>query len=238
MVSELHVGRVQRFCLHDGPGIRTTVFLQGCPLRCWWCQNPELRAAPPEAGRRTSPEALADELLRDARYWRTSGGGVTLSGGEPLAQAPAAGELLRRLGEHGAHRCVETSLGAPAEAVETLLGETDLWLVDLKHADAGRLTEQTGLDMRTYRANLERVLASDAAVALRVPIIRGFSDADEDVRAMGRLAAGLPRALPLRILPGHDIGLRDGPPATVSREVCERARELLRAFVDDVEVLW
>jgi pyruvate formate lyase activating enzyme len=238
MARNLQVGRVQRFCLHDGPGIRTTVFLQGCGLRCWWCHNPDLRDATSAAGRSVAVDALAGELQRDARYWRASGGGVTLSGGEPLDQVEGVAELLRLLGRRGHHRCIETSLGVPPERLELVADLADLWLVDLKHAEPRRLEETTGLDMQVYMSNLRRLLETGARVELRVPLIRGFNDTPDHARLAGRLIADLPRALAVRILPGHDLGRRGDRSAAVTRETSERLRDVLREFAPDVEVLW
>lgn len=235
--STLYIGGVQRFCLHDGPGIRTTVFLQGCPLRCWWCQNQSLREEP-NAGQAVPVADLVDKLARDSRYWRGSGGGVTLSGGEPLSQARAASELLRLLGKYGHHRCVDTSLVRPESVIDPLLGDVDLWLIDLKHADAARLARHTGLDMGEYLLNLKRVLASGAEVEFRVPLIHGFNDSPEDARLIGKFLSDLDCRARVRLLPGHDIARYDGASATVSTNVCREICRIIRRAVPDVEVLW
>ncbi|MDR0403073.1 MAG: radical SAM protein, partial [Treponema sp.] len=155
---------IQKFSIHDGPGIRTTVFFQGCPLRCAWCSNPESqttesrrfragterRPTPPEAGQ-PEPGRREAGLIKEARpytvrelvaicledevFYAESGGGVTLSGGEVLAQAEFAETLLETLGENGVHRAVETSGFAPAELFGRIAARTDLVLFDIKHHD-------------------------------------------------------------------------------------------------------
>jgi len=235
----LKVGRVQRFCLKDGPGIRTTVFLQGCPLHCWWCHNADLQTASSSSARTVHADGLAEELMRDARYWARSGGGVTLSGGEPLQQADACAALLRQLGERGVHRCVDTSGAAEPRAVAALAPHTDLWLYDLKTMDAAACREATDGELEPMLQNLRTLVARDARkIRIRMPLIRGFNTARPALEAIGRFLGELDRSLPLDILPGHDVNRPDGPPATVSRAQCEEAERILRQHVPCTEVCW
>ena len=225
MTSSVWLTNIQRFCLHDGPGIRTTVFLQGCPLRCRWCQNPECRTTGPllkytaslcvacancarvcphachrlaagthtlvrrrcmrcglcadscptsaleMIGERRTPAEILETVLRDAPFYQTSGGGLTLSGGEPLAQPQATGELLRLARSQGIQAAVETSGYAPWPVLESLLDAVDLWLYDLKHIDPKAHRAATGVSNRRILSNLGRLLAADAPVTLRLPII-------------------------------------------------------------------
>ncbi len=161
---------VQRFSVHDGPGIRTTVFLKGCPLRCLWCQNPEgLEFGPDDPGhsgkvRELGAAELAQELLADRVFFETSGGGVTFSGGEPLAQADGLIETARLLRAQGVSVAVETSLEVPQEVLEKVLPEVDLILADLKLADSEEHLRWTG------RGN-QRVLANFRFLADRVQAV-------------------------------------------------------------------
>lgn len=203
----LKVQRIQRFCLHDGPGIRTTVFAQGCTLRCWWCHNPETRTMDaPEAAER-SIDDLAAELERDRRFFIASGGGVTVSGGEPLAQPRAVAGLLDELGRRGIHRTVDTAGHVPREAVMIVAPRTDLWLWDIKHTDAGVFREAAGGDVDRPLDNLRWLLAHcETPVRVRVPVIAGFNDNDASLAGIARRIASLPRPVEVDVLRGHDVG--------------------------------
>jgi pyruvate formate lyase activating enzyme len=225
VAAPLWVTNIQRFSIHDGPGIRTTVFLQGCPLRCRWCQNPECltpgpqlkftralcvgcaacvhvcpqschsaadgehrveRAACTKCGRcaaacptraleiigeQRTPEEIMAVVARDRAFYETSGGGVTLSGGEPLEQAEGVVELLRLARERGIHTAVETCGSVEWYTVEAVLAHVDLWLYDLKHFDPAAHRAATGVGNRHILGNLARLLDAGAEVILRVPII-------------------------------------------------------------------
>lgn len=250
---------LQRFSLHDGPGIRSLLFLKGCPLRCPWCCNPESQAFAPEllvdrsaclgcrrcladcpsgaaaltpegpgvdrrrcracggcaercpsgarclAGRPiTVAEALA-ELLRDLPFFRNSGGGVTLGGGEPLAQPGFAEALLRACRARGLHTAVETCGHVPWEALDRIRPWTDLILYDVKHADPAPFRAGPGGDLGLVLANLERLAGSGAAVTVRTPLIPGWND---DAEVVGAIAARA-YAFGLRemhLLPFHRLG--------------------------------
>jgi len=243
--SVLCVHAVQRFCLRDGPGIRTTVFLQGCPLRCWWCQNPETRPARSVDSRIWHAHHLVDFLERDARYWRHSGGGVTVSGGEPLMQAKAVAGLLELLGQRGHHRAVDTSgavhragalaprpsRGRPESsgscaAIERLAPFTDLWLWDVKCIDTERYQRACGGNLEVSLGNLAWVLAqTDAPVIVRVPLIRGFNDDPRECARIGEWLASLARPVSVEVLPGHD--LREGKRSGTKRRASVAPRKVI-----------
>lgn len=204
---KLRVSHIQRFSLHDGPGIRTTVFCQGCGLRCWWCHNPQAQPVDAADAIDWPIEVLIDELERDARYWAASGGGVTVSGGEPLMQAEAVGQLLAELGRRGHHRSVDTCGAASLEAVKRVAPGVDLWLWDVKSMDAAALREATGGDRDRVLANLAWVLGETATpVRARVPVIRGFNDTAEALRPITEWLDGQPRGVTIEPLAGHDTG--------------------------------
>jgi len=232
----LRVHNIQRFCLDDGPGIRTTVFLQGCPLRCWWCQNPAAQPGMhPRATDWPIPD-LADVLERDRRFWTPSGGGVTASGGEPLAQAEALAGLLSELGRRCVHRAVDTSGTVPRDDVARVAPHADLWLWDVKAVDPARHHDATGGDASLPLDNLAWLLdATDAAVRVRVPLVGGFNADAASLADIGRWIASLPRRVPVELLPGHDIRSDGASPAPEARraavgaEQVARARDVLRA---------
>ena len=234
----LRVARIQRFCLHDGPGIRTLVFLQGCELRCWWCQNAGMQPAG-RGGTVLDADKLAAEVLRDCRYWRSSGGGVTLSGGDPLSQPDGAAALLDALGRHGVHRCVETSCAVPWDAIQAVDPFVDLWLLDLKSVDARAWREGTGGDPQRALENFRRLLERRAASTwIRMALIRGFNDDTESVRAMAEFLGAAPSAARVQILPGHALGGMPPRDPTVAPSTCEAALRILGGIHDTVEICW
>jgi pyruvate formate lyase activating enzyme len=259
----LNVFEIERFALHDGPGIRTTVFLKGCPLSCPWCANPEsqsgrkqlmhfpnlcvacgacARACPTGtavlkregiafdrqqcvgcetcarvcpagairfSGARMTPEAILDEVLRDLAYYEKTGGGMTVSGGEPLAQREGLTALLDLARKAGLHTAVETSGQASAEALDAVLERADLILFDLKHCDPDVFTRVTGGDLGLILKNLARA-AQSGRVIVRIPVIPGFNTDEATLTGILRLAAarGVREA---HLLPYHVLGRNKYP---------------------------
>lgn len=237
------VFNVQRFTIHDGPGMRTEFFLKGCPLRCRWCSNPESQQLQPEVGvyrqkcigrrvcnacaeacpegkelfrftvgklagidrtrctgcLRCLPECPSDSLKRwgekmsiedcmtlirrDRGYYERSGGGVTVSGGDPLLQADFVAALFRACRAEGIHTCCESTLHGPWREVEKLLPVTDLFISDLKHMDSAVHREYCGAGNEVILQNLERLTAAGRALILRIPVIPGVNDDAENIRA-------------------------------------------------------
>ena len=207
---------IQRFSIHDGPGIRTIVFLKGCHMRCAWCSNPESQAYEIQnmleggkektIGRDVSVDDIMPEILADLPYYKRSGGGLTLSGGEILAQADFARELLKRAKEEGLHTAVETALNAPYELVESIIPYVDLWLVDIKHLDSLKHREYTGANNERILENIRKLTDTGVDVTVRTPIIPGFNDTSEDVRAISKFAASLRGVREHHLLPFHRLG--------------------------------
>ncbi len=174
---------VQRFCVHDGPGIRTTVFLSGCSLRCAWCHNPESFSG--DAGFWREPGEVLAQVLRDREYFETSGGGLTVSGGEPLLQPAFVRELLGRAMAEGLHTCLQTAGEVSREALAGVLEVVDLFQFDVKHLDPARHEALTGRRNERLLANLEWLLGQGRAVEVRLPLVPGYNDAPEHLERVG-----------------------------------------------------
>ncbi len=189
------VFEIEKFATHDGPGIRTVVFLKGCPLRCMWCHSPE--SWKPEMERypdgivigreMTSDEVLA-EVLRDKDFYDVSGGGLTLSGGEPLFRTAFSAELFAKAKGKGLSTALETSGYAPAAVIDQLSAVTDIWLYDIKGLDSARHRDQVKVDNAPILRNLRWLDAHGARIILRCPMIPGVNDFKENLAALGRLA--------------------------------------------------
>jgi pyruvate formate lyase activating enzyme len=192
---------IKRFALHDGPGIRTTVFFKGCPLRCRWCHNPESHNSDPEQyteqrlvdgkeismtriyGKKVTHAVLLEEILKDKVFFQESGGGVTFSGGEPLMQSGELIKLLEATGREGVHRAVDTSGYAETEELMNVAEHTDLFLYDLKLMDPLRHKEYTGVDNRLILENADRLLQRGAEVIFRIPVVPGINDTEQELAA-------------------------------------------------------
>ena len=180
--AKLRIVKIQRTCVHDGPGIRSTLFFRGCNLRCAWCQNPEaINAKPdPETDLDLSLTEVVETVLRDREFYQQTGGGVTLSGGDPLLQRPQALlPLLEALRQHGIPVAVETALCVPADHVTQVLPFVSLFLVDLKvvgnEQQHFHCTRQSD---KLIRQNIRLLLEQNAPVRFRMVIVPGFNDAD------------------------------------------------------------
>ena len=252
------VSHIQRFSVSDGPGVRTTVFLKGCPLSCLWCHNPETwdgtpsllfyaqncvscgactavcpsgahtfeegvhilsrnlctlcgacaavcpRSALELRGRTMSAEEAMEAALRDRPFYETTGGGVTLSGGEPLLQLDFTRALLRRAKEEGLHTCLDTS-GWGGRAAE-LVPLVDLFLWDIKETDAENHDRVTGVALAPLLASLREVDALGGKIRLRCPIIPGINDREGHIRAVVELAGTLVHLQGVDLVPYHAMG--------------------------------
>jgi pyruvate formate lyase activating enzyme len=195
---------LQRYCIHDGPGIRSVAFLAGCRLRCPWCCNPESREADWPDNREVAAEDLAAELAEDAPYFLKSGGGVTLSGGEPLLQPEFCAAVLERCRARGFTTAVETCGDVPAAAFAALDGLVDLYLYDLKHTDPARHRELTGGSLENVLANLRALAGRGQGLVLRLPLVPGMNLDAGHARSVVRLAGecGVARA---DLMPYHRL---------------------------------
>ncbi len=194
----------KRMAIYDGPGMRTTFFVKGCPLKCIWCHNPEAIAAERETARfqhlcrhckqctmdeTTCPtralkfygkpqtiDELVKKALEDKPFYDRTGGGVTVSGGEPLYFWEWTRELLSACKKAGLHTCLDTSLYAPPAAIEALLPVTDMWLPDFKCADAETHRKYTGVSNEVIKRNLERLVAAKAKIEVRCLVVPGLTE--------------------------------------------------------------
>ncbi|MDD5264125.1 MAG: glycyl-radical enzyme activating protein [Candidatus Bipolaricaulis sp.] len=255
---------VKRFAIHDGPGVRTTVFLKGCPLRCAWCHNPESQETRPEllfwserciacgacvsacpngaisvtasgampetdrarctacgacvaacvprartmAGTKRTVGDLLAEIDRDVLFYDQSRGGVTLSGGEPLAQPGFAADLLRECRLRRVHTAVDTCGFADEEALVAVAEHTDLFLYDVKLLDDEKHRQWTGASNATILDNLRWLSSEGKRLWIRYPLIPGVNDSTRDLEDLGRFVARLPEVEALQVLPYHASGAR------------------------------
>jgi len=200
---------IREFTVHDGPGLRTTVFLKGCPLRCSWCHNPEGLSPEPQrvespagervAGRRYRSSELAGILNKQAAILRVGEGGVTFSGGEPLMQAAFVAEVIRQL--ERIHVTLDTSgFGSPS-GFQLLAGISDLVFFDLKLMDPAMHWQYTGQDNEPILRNLALLARMPVPCVIRVPLIPGVTDTEANLGAIAAAAGTLPNLLRVDLLP-------------------------------------
>ena len=202
---------VEEFAIHDGPGIRTTVFLKGCPLHCEWCHNPEGISFYPQVavtanGTRTFGETitsgeLALRILKKKDFFTFSGGGVTLTGGEPLAQADFVVEVLTRI--KNIHKAIETSGYASAEKFRSVVSLVDLTLFDLKQTNEKLHKKYTGVSNRPIIDNLRWLTTSGKKFIVRIPLIPGVNDDEANMLEILSLIRDSPSLERVEFLPYH-----------------------------------
>src|SRR4030042_3713352 len=252
---------IQRYSIHDGPGIRTLVFFKGCPLRCLWCSNPEGQKAHPElmwiehncihcrkcevlcpegalsetengqkvlkrelctlcgicdencyagaiqlVGRYVSVEEVLKEVEKDRRFYEKSGGGITLGGGDPLAQPKFALKLLKENKKRGLNTVVETAGYAPWRILEGLVDYVDLFLYDIKIMNPQKHQEYTGVSNELILKNAQRLSALGDPMLIRVPIIPGYNDDEANIKVTARFAMGLKSSPGVELLPYFKLG--------------------------------
>jgi pyruvate formate lyase activating enzyme len=184
---------IKRYAIHDGPGIRVTFFMKGCPLDCWWCHNPEGKSAEQTSveridrvgekeftsvepvGKEYTPDELVKKADKDRVFMEQSGGGVTFSGGEPLMQFEFLLEALRAMKRAGFHTTVDTSGHTSPERLRAIMPYTDLFLYDIKHLDPEIHMKFTGVRNDLILSNLDLLLNEGAEIMLRVPVVPGVT---------------------------------------------------------------
>lgn len=275
---------IQKFAIHDGPGIRTSVFLKGCPLQCAWCHNPEsqeqsveislvpekcigcgycFKACPRQChvledgqrgfrrelcqrcgtcaahcyaqaletiGRDMTVTEVLQEVLKDKAFYETSGGGLTVSGGEPMAQFAFTRALAGAARQAGLHVCLETSGFAPWDQYAQLLDVVDLFLYDYKESDPVLHREFTGVPPDAILDNLRRLDAHGAALILRCPIIPGYNARDEHLAAIAAVANGLRHVRGIHLMPYHPLG------ESKRRRIGKAGRDTGLGFASEAEI--
>lgn len=261
MEKTANVFDIERFATKDGPGIRTLVFMKGCPLACHWCANPEsqvsrseviyyadrcagcgrclkicpqgaisrddkyglltsvekcslcglcvdecYRAARKILGKQFTVSELLSEILKDEPFYLTSGGGVTFSGGEPLLQAEFISDVSKACRARGIHVAIETCGFVPWKNFQTLLPQLDLIFYDLKHTDAQKHRQATGVDNKKILENLLELAKSFDNLTVRIPVVPGFNDTLEEFEKMFEFLAKLKKLQSVELLPYHRLG--------------------------------
>lgn len=205
-----HIFRIQRYSIHDGPGIRTTLFFQGCPLACGWCHNPESQA---QSGVGSGPDGLAADLTtnlikeieKDLIFYDESGG-ATFSGGEPLTQPGLLMELLTACREREIHTCLDTSGHAPLEILTSAARLADLILYDIKAVDGELHQKITGKPSGLILENLKHLSDQELPVILRFPLIPTMTDTKENIHQIIEFLVQETRFRQIHILPFHNTG--------------------------------
>lgn len=208
---------IQRYSIHDGNGIRTIVFLKGCVLRCRWCCNPEsqeyavqtmmVQGEPKTIGRDVTVAEVMETVEKDRPYYRRTGGGLTLSGGESLCQPEFAAALLRAAKENGINTAMESMGCAKWEVIEGVLPYLDQYLLDIKHCNPDKHREFTGRSNELMLENAKKIAASHMTeLSIRVPVIPGFNDTLEEIRDIAAYTRALGNVKRLHLLPYHRLG--------------------------------
>ncbi|MFN2394612.1 MAG: glycyl-radical enzyme activating protein [Bacteroidales bacterium] len=214
---------IRSFSVNDGPGIRKTIFLKGCPLRCSWCHNPESFEFKPRKwlkdektgsyslskmqviGKYYTPDEIIEDVVTDLPFFEQSSGGITLSGGEPLSQAEFAYQILLRSQQHDIHTCVDTSGFAPWQDIEKVASVTDLFLYDLKLANNDLHKKYTGRENRVIIENLMKLNNLDCDIHIRIPLVEGITDTSENLDEIFRIVENLSGLKRIDLLPYHTI---------------------------------
>lgn len=208
---------IQRYSIHDGPGIRTIVFLKGCVLRCKWCCNPESQEYKIQTmkvlgedkiiGRDVTVGEMIDVVEKDRIYYKRSGGGLTLSGGESLCQPEFARDLLRAAKERGINTALESMACASYEKIEMILPYLDTYLMDIKHTNPEKHEAFTGRRNDLMLENARRVADSGMTnLIIRVPVIPTFNDSIPEIQDIAKFADRLSGVKKIHLLPYHRLG--------------------------------
>ncbi len=215
---------IKHFAIHDGPGIRQTIFFKGCPLSCWWCHNPESRSADiysvekdevidgekicetETIGKVYSVDEVITEIKKDEVFFEESGGGITLSGGEPLLQYDFVMNLLRECRKLEIHTCIDTTGNINSDELVDVASLTNLFLYDLKHMDDNQHIKYTGVSNKLILNNLKLLDEMGKDIWIRFPLIPGINDEESNLLRMMDFLSRLKNQYQISILPYHKIG--------------------------------
>ncbi|QTA81075.1 Radical SAM domain-containing protein [Desulfonema limicola] len=235
---------IKKYAIHDGPGIRSTVFLQGCPLSCWWCHNPEGRAFGKTnvMSRQVSVSEVIAEVEKDVIFYDESGGGVTFSGGEPLSQAHFLYEMLTQCCKKEIHTTIDTSGYAPLESISKIAEITGLFLYDLKIMDSKDHIKYTGVSNELILENLKIIHNMGKNIIIRFPVIPEITDTYENISQILEFISSLKNIKEVSLLPFHNIAqgkywklkkedkMKKTPPPDISRLIKIKQRFELQGF--------
>lgn len=259
------ISDIKRFAVHDGDGIRTSVFLKGCPLKCVWCHNPESIAFVPQTafyehkcvgcgvckkegftaenclgdaqvlyGKEMTLEELLPILLEDRDFYESSGGGVTLSGGECLCQSDFCAELLKQLKENGINTAVDTCGFVPKGSIDKVLPYTDVFLYDIKAFDENVHIKCTGQSNRLILENLKYIDSLGKAIEVRIPYVPGYNS--DQIEKIAEFLKSLKNLKAVKVLPYHNyagskyaaLGMENTLPQSLpTEEEIQKAKKLL-----------
>jgi len=202
---------IQHFSVNDGPGIRTTIFLKGCPLSCWWCHNPESRS--PEIvevnGKTIGKIYTVDEVFKiinkDRIFFEQSGGGVTFSGGEPLVQLSFLTEILKKCKENDIHTAVDTTGYTDKKSLDNIIPYTDLFLFDLKIIDPENHLKYTSASNEKILNNLKHFVSENSNVIIRIPLIPKITVTTENIKEIIKYLQTNSPEVEIDLLPYHKI---------------------------------
>lgn len=285
-----NIFNIQRFSVHDGPGIRTTVFIKGCNLRCRWCHNPESYEAKPQIryspdkcvecgacaavcregifvkdkkrintvrctacgqcarnclfdaltclGQNKTVEEVLDVVVRDRKYFEKSGGGMTVSGGEPLLQPQFVSSLMKEAKKRGIHTALDTAFCVPYETFEQVSPYVDLVLLDIKMMDEAKHREYTGVSNALILKNARRLLESGCRTHVRVPVIADVNDSLNNARELRDFLTGYSCVEEVRLLPYHGMGIGKAEELEIPMEEFQAPPEDRMKELKDVLKQW
>lgn len=197
--------KIQKYCLHDGPGIRTCLFFQGCPLKCQWCHNPESQSFTGKADT-YSVHALVNEIEKDLIFYDQSKGGVTFSGGEPLSQAEFLLDMIEECRKRQIHTCIDTSGHCCSTVFKKICNKVDMVLFDIKLIDDDLHRQFTGVSVKDILDNLQFLSTVNTPVKIRIPLIPKITDTDDNIDDILSLLADFKRFKDVNLLAFHNTG--------------------------------
>ena len=207
---------IQKFSVHDGPGIRTIVFLKGCLFRCKWCCNPESQEFEIQnmktagkiqtVGRDVTVREIISEVAKDMNYYRRSGGGMTLSGGESLLQPEFSKALFMAAHDYGINTAIESTGAVKFEVIEDILPYIDHFLMDIKHTNSSKHEQFIGKPNTLVLENAPKIAKKAKNLVIRVPVIPTFNDTPEEIADIAKFASSLENVKKMHLLPYHRLG--------------------------------